>query len=156
MWAECLFVDLVADIAVLGAPDSEALANQCRAYEALVEAVTPIPITDAPKAGKWPDLQADMKAQLLSLDGRWFPCRVSNIGGPLLIQEAVDDIVDGMSGSPILAEDGSAVGVVSVAIGASADTEVFTEGSPNPRLAYHLPARFLPRFRNSRRRGDVS
>jgi hypothetical protein len=39
-----------------------------------------------------------------------------------------------MSGSPILADDGSAIRVESVSAGAR--TAVHTEGGPNPRLAY--------------------
>jgi hypothetical protein len=154
VWTECLFVDPIGDIAVLGPPSHEDLYNQHHAYVAWVEAVTPLPITDAPKnrlekrpgrgRGRWHP-EVDGAAQLLSLDGRWFACRVSHSGGSFWIHDAVDGIVGGMSGSPILAEDGSVIGVVSVSGGTG--TEVHTEGGPNPRLAYHLPARFLPRFR---------
>jgi hypothetical protein len=62
-------------------------------------------------------------------------------GGLLWITDAGKGIVGGMSGSPILAEDGSAIGVVSVG------GELHTGGGPNPHLAYHLPARYLPRLR---------
>jgi hypothetical protein len=47
-----------------------------------------------------------------------------------------------MSGSLVLADDGSAIGVVSVSSWCGA--ELHTKGGPNPRLAYHLPTRFLP------------
>src|SRR5208282_2594949 len=36
-WAECLFVDPVADLAVLGSPDGQELFEEAAAYEALVE-----------------------------------------------------------------------------------------------------------------------
>lgn len=136
VWAECLFVDPVADIAVLGEPDGQELFEQSRAYEALAMAVKPLRIANVPR---------ETSAQLISLDGERFSCKVQPInGGPLRITNATKGIVGGMSGSPILADDGSAIGVVSVS-GGPADQQ-HTEGS-SPQLAYHLPARFLPRFR---------
>ena len=36
-WAECLFADPVADIAVLGVPDEQYLSSEAAAFEALVE-----------------------------------------------------------------------------------------------------------------------
>jgi hypothetical protein len=94
--AECLFVDPIGDIAVLGAPDYEELPEQRAAYEALVIAIRPLPIADAPM---------ETSARLLSLDGEWFGCKVQNIqGGPLWITDATKGIVGGMSGSPILAD----------------------------------------------------
>src|SRR5271165_2710278 len=48
VWAECLFADPVADIAVLGSPDNQDLFDQADAYEALVKSATPIAIADAP------------------------------------------------------------------------------------------------------------
>jgi hypothetical protein len=36
VWAECRFVDPIADIAVLGQPDSQELADEAEAYDALV------------------------------------------------------------------------------------------------------------------------
>ena len=47
----------------------------------------------------------------------------------------------GMSGSPIITQDGAAIGVVSMS-GGGADHNRHTEGGPNPHLAYHLPSRF--------------
>jgi hypothetical protein len=137
VWADCLFADPVADIAVLGEPGHEDLLEQRLAYRALVWDITPLRISD---------VHEEAAAQLLSLDGEWFGCKVEAIlGGPLLITDAGRGIVGGMSGSPVLAEDGTAVGVVVVA--SCRGGELPTCGGPNPRLAYHLPARFLPRFR---------
>jgi hypothetical protein len=104
VWAECLFADPVADIAVLGEPDSQELSEQWDAFEALVMAVTPLRIADAPKEAR--------RAQLLSLAGEWFDCKVQHVGGPLLITDANKGIVGGMSGSPILDAGGSAIGVL--------------------------------------------
>src|SRR5262249_39731260 len=64
---ECLFIDPVSDIAVLGPADGELYYDQRTAYEDLVQPVTPILIGDAPKGGP---------ALLLSLDGEWHPCDV--------------------------------------------------------------------------------
>jgi len=137
VWAECLFVDPIGDIAVLGEPSHEDLLEQSTAYKALVMTVRPLRIADIPR---------ETSAQLLSLEGEWFGCKVQHINdGPLWITDATKGIVGGMSGSPILADDGSAIGVVSVS-GGRID-QLHTESGPNPRLAYHLPARFLPRFR---------
>ena len=40
VWTECLFVDPVADIAVLGSPDNQALADAADAYETFVGSAT--------------------------------------------------------------------------------------------------------------------
>jgi hypothetical protein len=97
-------------------------SDECDAYEALVENVTPLRIADA---------RGESSAQLLSLDGEceWFGCKVQHNSGPV-ITDAAKGILSGMSGSPILAEDGSAIAVVSVAGDVS---ESHTEA--NPRLA---------------------
>jgi hypothetical protein len=130
VWAECLFADPVGDIAVLGPPDDQELGEQYDAYQALMTASAVLPISDPPENGP---------AWLLSLDGRWFRCVVNHNGGPLWIADAVEGIVGGMSGSPILADDGSAIGVMCTSGGTG---EVHTEGGPNSRLVYNLPARF--------------
>jgi hypothetical protein len=133
VWAECLFVDPIGDIAVLGPPDDQELSEKHDGYRTLMAASAVLPISDPPENGR---------AWLLSLDGRWFRCNVKHSGGPLCIADAVEGIVGGMSGSPIVADDGSAIGVVCTAGGINGD-EAPTEGGPNPRLVYHLPARFL-------------
>ena len=103
MSAECLFLDPIGDIAVLGPPDDQTLYNEWEAYTALMEAADPLPIADAPMSGP---------AWLLSLGGQWFRCNVQHNGGALWISDASERIVGGMSGSPILAEDGSAIGAL--------------------------------------------
>jgi hypothetical protein len=47
VWAECLFVDPISDLAVLGAPDSQALCDRNKEYEALTRAMTPLRIAKA-------------------------------------------------------------------------------------------------------------
>ena len=44
VWAECLFIDPVADIAVLGTPDDQALDEEAVAYDDLVERTRPIDV----------------------------------------------------------------------------------------------------------------
>ena len=76
-------------------------------------------------------------ARLLSLDGRrWFSCTVRHFGGPLWITHAAEVIRDGMSGSPIVTEIGTAIGVVCTAAAP-------WEGGPNPRLSHNLPGWLL-------------
>jgi hypothetical protein len=128
--AECLFADPVADIAVLGSPDSTMdLSDEADAYEALVEAATPLSIADAPEEGHgW----------VLSLDGKWFRCTVKYMkrrDGPLLVSDAAQPIVRGMSGSPIVSDNGSAIGIV--CLGSN------RYGCNNPRLLRDLPGWLL-------------
>jgi hypothetical protein len=47
VWCECLFVNPVADVAILGSPDGLELYDQAMAFEALVESMAPLSITDA-------------------------------------------------------------------------------------------------------------
>jgi hypothetical protein len=128
VWAECLFVDPISDIAVLGPPDSQELSDQWQQYDNFVELLEPISVADAPD---------ETSAWLLSLDKRWCQCMVRHVGGPLWFSDAADGIHGGMSGSPVLLSDGSAIGVVSA--GGGTDHRLFTEGGPNPRLATNLP-----------------
>jgi hypothetical protein len=48
VWAECLFVDPVADLAVLGSPDRQELWEEAVAYDALVEAAVPLKLGTLP------------------------------------------------------------------------------------------------------------
>ena len=52
VWAECLFADPIADIAVLDSPDNQELFEQAEAYEALVDSTKPLTIANAPKMGR--------------------------------------------------------------------------------------------------------
>jgi len=94
--AECLFVDPVSDIGVLGAPDSQVYYGEFHKYQALVVELTPLPIFD---------FQAGARARLLSLENRWFGCKVRHVGRALWIFDAAAEIVGGMSGSPIIDKD---------------------------------------------------
>jgi len=56
------------------------------------------------------------------------------------VVDAAEGIVGGMSGSPIVANNGSAIGVICTSGGTS---EVHTEGGGNPRLVGNLPGWLL-------------
>ena len=136
--AECLFVDPVADIAVLGAPDgqlSQEMYEQSEAYDALVDDAPALRI-GKPRTGRgW----------MLGLDGHWFPTSVkvySSLFGTAL---STGSTKGGMSGSPILNDAGRAVGVVVVGTettGGRANTEDEWNG-PQPILIRDLPGRFV-------------
>ncbi len=122
VWAECLFVDPIGDIAVLGRPDSQALHHEAEAYEEMTDAGLSLPMA--------PETPEESDVWLLSLDGKWFQDEATHSGGPLWLRDAW--VSEGMSGSPILNHDGAAIGVV-----------VTTEG-PHPRLGFNLPAWLAP------------
>jgi Trypsin-like peptidase domain len=138
VWAECLFVDPVADIAVLGSPDNQALFEQAEAYDALMErAALALPIAEPA------DVDDGANGWLLTLDGRWAKCVVHAHPLALWIEKCVEGIRGGMSGSPILDGSGSAIGVVTVSGGSPDDLEAHTGGGPSPRLTSCLPGWLL-------------
>jgi trypsin-like peptidase len=155
--AECLFVDPVADIAVLGEPDAPDLNEQHEAYCDLMPD-EPIPIGDTPRdyqpimiktfdgemvEAKNHHQSLTTEAWLLSLDGKWFACEVEHRpDGPLWIKNAAEPIVGGMSGSPILSKAGTAIGVVCISKERLPNVEG-NEGGPNPRLTANLPGWML-------------
>lgn len=132
--AKCLFADPVADIAVLGEPDGEVHFDQVEAYE---DFVTKLPALEIGWLSTYhPNVQG--MAWLLGLGGEWGGCQIrSKRFGSLWITEAVEGIVGGMSGSPILNTAYEAVGVVSTS-GGSLNTP-HTEGGPQASLRYNLP-----------------
>ena len=127
--AECLFADPVADVAVLGSPDNQALSDGAKAYGEMMERAIPLPI----KAMSGPG-----SVWLLSLNGRWIKCDAETIGtdGPLWIHADTNTIKAGMSGSPVLADDGSAVGLISTGSNNK-------PSGPNPNLMGCLPGWLL-------------
>jgi hypothetical protein len=142
VWAECVFVDPVADLAVFCEPDNQQFPDEAQDYCRLTESATPFALR---KLGfrrqrhRLPDGQimsgprkAVSEALMLSLDGEWFSCWITSAGRALWIEDAAQPIRSGMSGSPIILPDGSAIGVMCVS------TE--REGGPNPALFASLPA----------------
>jgi hypothetical protein len=135
IWAECVFVDPIADIAVLGQPDGQELPDKWEAYNSLTDAAVALPIGE---------VSGGADAFLLGLDGEWMTCRVHAIRG-IMVSEACCGIVNGMSGSPIVSADGAAIGVVSLSQGS--EMEIRTEGGPQASLAAHLPGWLLRELR---------
>jgi len=101
-WAVCRFVHPIADIAVLGSPDN----SHADDYNALMGTTTALSFGDAVRrpVNFWAPVR------LLSLDGRWFSCTIRHYGGRLWITYAAERVYGGMSGSPIVAEAGTAIG----------------------------------------------
>jgi hypothetical protein len=123
-------VDPVADIAVLGTPDNQDLYEEAEAYEELVGSATPFRIGDVPENGR---------AWLLSLEGEWFECTVEAVNdGALWVSKNAQPIRGGMSGSPIVSDEGRAIGAV--CLGGQENSRLTY---PNPRLVRDLPVRFL-------------
>jgi hypothetical protein len=120
--AECLFVDPVADIAILGQPDNQ-VYEQAEAYDELVDNAVALSIArlsytrerhqlpDGKKFFGQPS--AETEVLLLSLDGHWVPGRARTTGNRLWLKQGANSIQSGMSGSPILLPDGRALGAVS-------------------------------------------
>jgi hypothetical protein len=125
--AECLFVDPIADIAVLGPPEQQELRAQAEAYEALLESANPFSIGDGPEQGHgW----------VLSLDSKWLRCTVQiRNDGSIWIPFTGPKILPRMSGSPIISDSYAAIGIVSYGRN--------PEGSKCPRLVRDLPGWFL-------------
>jgi hypothetical protein len=112
IWAQCLYVEPIADLAVLGAPDSQEFCAQAEAYEQLVESVPAFSVAEAPAQGIERLTPGEGPAWVLSLDGHWREGRVAHRGGVLAFAPK-ELIVSGMSGSPIVNANGAAIGVVS-------------------------------------------
>ncbi len=139
--AECRFVDLANDLAVLGEPDGQELWKQVYAYRELVDSADPFPLgrlrfrQERIRLGEGRTISGPLKAasaaRMLSLDGEWFDCRVTSLGCSLWVEEGAQSIQPGMSGSPVVLPNGSAVGVVCV----GGDL-----AGPDPLLSAHLPA----------------
>jgi hypothetical protein len=129
--AECLFVDLVADVAVLG-PDnqSDRFSEHAERYSAFVDDCATVTLGT---------ISGECPAFLLTRAMHWESCRVrANLHGPatnLVLLDATDGTAPGCSGSPIIIENGSFVGLVSVG---SLDTKYGAHGQP--WLARVLPA----------------
>jgi Trypsin-like peptidase domain len=149
VWAECVFANPVADLAVLAQPDGQELSDRADAYDKLIEAATPFTVgkLQSPRRQRGlPGDPASSDARMLSLDGKWFACRITSFGLVLWVEAAAQPIKGGMSGSPVILPDGVAVAVLCTGNqrndGANAplDTGAGGTGGPNPMLFDQLPA----------------
>jgi hypothetical protein len=130
IWAECIFVDPVADVAILGSPDNQELWQQATAYEMLMEAATPLSL-GCYEAGP---------VFMMSRDTTNLVSGVPRLPGMVMwIPECDGPIQGGMSGSPIVTLEGVAVSLVSLSSGTK-DIEEHTECGPSPVLSDRLPA----------------
>jgi hypothetical protein len=133
VWAECLFADPIADIAVLGTPDNQELYEQAMAYEELTDATTPLKL-----GGSFP-WETPTPIALIALDGRTITGVAQHLGDRLWIDKTSEPIAAGMSGSPVLDETGAAVGIISQ----STIISGVDSGGMSPRLLAHLPGHML-------------
>lgn len=154
---ECVFVDPIADLAVFGEPDNQELVEEAEAFCDLIDSAKPFVLGKLrfrrPRH-RFPDglkfsgpPEATSEAMMLSLEGEWFSCRIgSRATGPIAIKDAAQPIRPGMSGSPIVLPNGSAVGVVCVGawVGEFVLNGAYSDGpAANPLLLANLPAWLL-------------
>jgi hypothetical protein len=142
IWAECLFVDVISDIAVLGPPDEQDLNEEYDAYQDFVEPLATFSAADVAPTRPALKMPEGELGWVLSLGGEWQQCRMNCVetpwwgAGPLWLNGA--KIEGGMSGSPILSAGGDAVGVV--ASGGEVDGIQTGPQGPQPRLMSDLPS----------------
>lgn len=135
IWTECLFADPVADLAVLGRPDDQALADETAAFDAFVNGRPVLRMKVLPIVPRWQKDLMPIAGHLLSLNGVWLPCNIISRDG-LFLRDV--EIAAGMSGSPAIV-DGYAVAVVALA---SSVPGAFGHG-PQARLSGDLPVRLV-------------
>jgi hypothetical protein len=152
MWnqpcAECYFIDLIADVAILGEPSDWEVCDP-EAYRDLVSLGSAFEVADLPGPQKdlvrgalrnqrYDELETlcDMSVPgfLFSLKGEWYPCDVKWYDRLWVSQHKnvrfSERTERGMSGSPCVDAEGRAVATVST-------------GDINPRLMMAPPGWFL-------------
>jgi len=133
VWAQCFFVDPVADIAVLGCPDGQVFANEAESYETLTGDAAALLIGEARNGKGW----------VLALDGiHWIPTKLQINSGLESSSLEIGPTEPGMSGSPVLNVRGRAIGVV--VVGSSVEGRMREESGPQPILTRSLPGWLLP------------
>ena len=127
VWAECLFVNPVADIAVLGSPDDQMVPDESERYDELAKNVAALKI-GSPRSGPgW----------VLSLEGRWIRTLTKVLSGLHGTSLLIGPTKSGMSGSPILNDVGRVVGIV--VIGTEINGQLSKLNGPQPILVRDLP-----------------
>jgi hypothetical protein len=127
---ECMFVDPVADIAVLGTPETQELYEEADAYDELIDNAPALRLSSNLTNQGW----------VLKLDRQWVQIPLHVFSGPYGMSLSIGFTKAGMSGSPILNDAGRAVGVISV--GADA---------PQPILCRNLPGWCLRNMKRKNR-----
>lgn len=140
----CYFLDAIADVAVLGTPDSQTYPDEAGAYEAFVEACGALPIA----AARAPALSLEMEPtaldiSALALQGDWRRgVLFARQSAPIVWTRGVE-IAAGMSGSPLVDDTGHARAICSIGSMGSDDP---TFGM-HPALPNVLPLWFVDRLR---------
>jgi hypothetical protein len=112
IWGEMCVLNLCDDVAVLREPDGIALSDKTDKYQLFTKRAA-LTIGAAPPVvppRQW-DSTPGTPAWVLSLDLTWKPCTVHSAGRFLATKGA--KIESGMSGSPILNDEGAAIGLLS-------------------------------------------
>jgi hypothetical protein len=129
VYAECLYVNPVGDIAVLGCPDEQARNYHPKAYHKLTDDAPVLQIGNARSGSEW----------VLSIEGRWVRTTLHlycDIYGTSLW---IDPTVAGQSGSPILNQAGRVVGVVVIGGDDKRRERRNERDGPQPILSRELP-----------------
>jgi S1-C subfamily serine protease len=143
VWAELVEFNAASDFAVLGEPDGQVLWDEYHQYQAFTGSMlaaenqravrAAITIGQSPPAYppyEW-TVENETPAWLLSPDGEWQRCTVQNNGRFLVVRQGSQLIKSGMSGSPIVNDNGAAIGSVSTSGG--------DDFNMNPSLTDCLP-----------------
>lgn len=142
--ARCVFADSINDLAILGPPCFGLFPEGYRRFVELTERMFPF-VIEAPQT-------ACFSCFALSSEQRWFGARaqvdVTEDGSAVWLFRPMAAITAEMIGSPILASNGSAIGLMSSNLLLNFDLE--DEGAPNPILTAHFPAWFLAEMRRDR------
>jgi hypothetical protein len=132
--AQCIFADPVNDIAVLGAPDANEAWEDEENSADLAKAANLLSITaPSPMSGLAEMIQSPVT--VYTLDGACAECLATICGRRLRIDKGAELIKPGMSGSPILLPDGSAIALVSLTAGGLASANF----GMSPTIAPCLP-----------------
>lgn len=142
------FGDGVSDMAALGALDDQAFPNDERVFAEWQRQLRPVPLSpwlprtpDARRLRRQPEPWVSHPARLLSLDGRWFAGVVKYDFDPSgkVWLEAEEPLESGMSGGPVVDEQGRLLGVISWG----------SEYGQIPPARFAMPAWILALFRQA-------
>lgn len=134
--ANVFAVEPVADIAVLGAADSQAFAADAEAFERFCDETLPVPVS-----GRDFDLEVAVPVLIRTHLKTWVEATTTRYGHPsdppgyLAHYDAESAVKGGTSGGPVVDLTGDLVGVVSVASEGNGDGGPCQGTMPRPHLA---------------------